>query len=128
MAAKHNQHMHSQLGANRFNWGSLDIESMVTPVFATLIFDNIIGLIKFIRGLNRATMSSAPDEPQKNYTVSDEPFRYTVSSTGSSSFIINEQYLQYKISDYLNNAQLYRAVNPCFILVHCSRRCTIATR
>ncbi|EPF0317345.1 hypothetical protein ACSN7O_004769 [Enterobacter chuandaensis] len=59
----------------------MDIESMVTPVFATLIFDDIIGLLKSIRRLNRATMSSA-DEPQKNYTVSDEPFRYTGSSTG----------------------------------------------
>ncbi|WP_434529670.1 hypothetical protein [Escherichia coli] len=41
----------------------MDIESMVTPVFATLIFDDIIGLLKSIRRLNRATMSSAPDEP-----------------------------------------------------------------
>ena len=56
---------------------SLDIESVVTPVFATLIFDDIIGLLKSIWCLNRATMSSAPDEPQKNYTGSDEPFRYT---------------------------------------------------
>lgn len=44
---------------------SLDIESMVTPVFATLIFDDIIGLLKSIRRLNRATMSSAPDELRK---------------------------------------------------------------
>lgn len=50
---------------------SLDIESMVTPVFATLIFDNIVGLLKSIRRLHRATMSSAPDGPQKNYTVSE---------------------------------------------------------
>lgn len=60
---------------------SLDIESMVTPVLATLIFDDIIGLLKSIRCLNRTTMSSAPDEPQKNYTASDEPFRCTGSST-----------------------------------------------
>lgn len=46
--------------------GSLDIESMVTPVFATLIFDDIIGLLKSIRRLNRASMSSAPDEPLEN--------------------------------------------------------------
>lgn len=36
---------------------------MVTPDFATLIFDDIIGLLKSIRRLSRATMSSAPDEP-----------------------------------------------------------------
>lgn len=60
---------------------SLDIESMVTPVFATLIFDDIIGLLKSIRRLNRATMSSAPDEPQKNHTASDEPFRESARST-----------------------------------------------
>lgn len=64
---------------------------MVTPVFATLIFDDIIGLLKSIRRLNRATMSSAPAEPQKNYTASDEPFRYTGSSTGRSAVcIIND--------------------------------------
>lgn len=51
---------------------SLDIESMVNPVFATLMFDGIIGLLNSIRCLNRATMSSAPDEPQKNYTALDE--------------------------------------------------------
>lgn len=50
---------------------------MVTPVYATLIFEDIIGLLKSIRRLNRATMSSAPDKPQKNYTASDEPSRYT---------------------------------------------------
>lgn len=82
---------------------SLVIESMVTPVFATLIFDDIIGLLKSIRRLNRATMSSAPDEPQKNYTASDEPFRYTGSSTGRSAVcIINDQYSQNQISDCLN--------------------------
>ena len=84
------------------NGVSLDIESMVTPVFATLIFDDIIGLLKSIRRLNRATMSSAPDEPQKNYTASDEPFRYTGSSTGRSAVcIINDQYSQNQISDCL---------------------------
>ncbi|HER1247793.1 TPA: hypothetical protein VJI18_003789 [Salmonella enterica subsp. salamae serovar 48:z:e,n,x,z15] len=82
---------------------SLNIESMVTPVFATLIFDDIIGLLKSIRRLNRATMSSAPDEPQKNYTASDEPFRYTGSSTGRSAVcIINDQYSQNQISDCLS--------------------------
>ena len=82
---------------------SLDIESMVTPVFATLIFDDIIGLLKSIRRLNRATMSSAPDEPQKNYTASDEPFRYTGSSTDRSAVcIINDQYSQNQMSDCLN--------------------------
>lgn len=82
--------------------GSLDIESTVTPVFATLIFDNIIGLLKSIRRLNRATMSSAPDGPQKNYTASDEPFRYTGSSTGRSAVcIINDQYSQNQISNCL---------------------------
>ena len=86
---------------------SLDIESMVTPVFATLIFDDIIGLLKSIRRLNRATMSSAPDEPQKNYTASDEPFRYTGSSTGRSAVcIINDQYSQNQIIDCLNNLLL----------------------
>ncbi|EAQ0564126.1 hypothetical protein ACE1FL_004427 [Salmonella enterica] len=86
---------------------SLDIESMVTPVFATLIFDDIIGLLKSIRRLNRATMSSAPDEPQKNYTASDEPFRYTGSSTGRSAVcIINDQYTQNQISDCLNSLLL----------------------
>ena len=74
---------------------SLDIESMVTPVFATLIFDDIIGLLKSIQRQNRATMSSAPDEPQKNHTASDEPFRYTGSSTGRSAVcIINDQHSQ----------------------------------
>lgn len=88
---------------------SLDIESMVTPVFATLIFDDIIGLLKSIRRLNRATMSSAPDEPQKNYTASDEPFRYTGSSTGRSAVcIINDQYSQNQISDCLKNLLLQR--------------------
>lgn len=82
---------------------SLDIESMVTPVFATLIFDDIIGLLKSIRRLNRATMSSAPDEPQKNYTASDEPFRYTGSSTGRSAVcIINDEHSQNQISDCFN--------------------------
>ncbi len=86
---------------------SLDIESMVTPVFATLIFDDIIGLLKSIRRLNRATMSSAPDEPQKNYTASDEPFRYTGSSTGRSAVcIINDQYSQNQISDGLKHLLL----------------------
>lgn len=86
---------------------SLDIESMVTPVFATLIFDDIIGLLKSIRRLNRATVSSAPDEPQKNYTASDEPFRYTGSSTGRSAVcIINDQYSQNQIIDCLNNLLL----------------------
>lgn len=86
------------------NKGSVCIsKSMVTPVFATLIFDDIIGLLKSIRRLNRATMSSAPDEPQKNYTASDEPFRYTGSSTGRSAVcIINDQYSQNHISDCLN--------------------------
>lgn len=56
---------------------------MVTPVFATLIFDDMIGLLKSIRRLNRSMMSSAPDEPQKNYTASDEPFRYTGSWLGN---------------------------------------------
>lgn len=83
--------------------GSLNIESMVNPVFATLIFDDSIGLLKSIRRLNRATMSSAPDEPQKNYTASDEPCRYTGSSTVC---IINAQYSQNQISDWLNNLLL----------------------
>jgi hypothetical protein len=83
---------------------SLDIESMVTPVSATLIFDDIIGLLKSIRRQNLATMSSAPDEPQKNYTASDEPFRYTGSSTGRSALcIINDQYSQNQISGCLKN-------------------------
>ncbi|WP_212725437.1 hypothetical protein, partial [Citrobacter sp. wls826] len=87
--------------------GSLDIESMVTPVFAILIFDDIIGLLKSIRRLNRATMSSAPDEPQKNYTASGEPFRYTGSSTGRSAvYIINDQYSQNQISYCLNDLLL----------------------
>ncbi|HHU4128982.1 TPA: hypothetical protein ACUB6T_005428 [Klebsiella michiganensis] len=34
----------------------MDIESMVTPVFATLIFDDIIGLLKSIQRQNRATI------------------------------------------------------------------------
>lgn len=35
---------------------------MVTPVFATLIFEDIIGLLKSIRRLNHATMSSASEK------------------------------------------------------------------
>jgi hypothetical protein len=86
---------------------------MVTPVFATLIFDDIIGLLKSIRRLNRATMSSAPDEPQKNYTASDEPFRYTGSSTGRSAVcIINDQYSQNQISDCLKYLLLHRLTAP----------------
>ena len=82
-------------------------KSMVTPVFATLIFDDIIGLLKSIRRLDRATMSSAPDEPQKNYTASDEPFRYTGSSTGRSAVcIIDDQYSQNQISGCLNDLLL----------------------
>lgn len=72
---------------------SLDNKYMVTPVFATLILDDIISFLKSIRRQNRATMSSVPDEPQKNYTASGEPFRYTGSSTGRSAVcIINVQY------------------------------------
>lgn len=46
---------------------------MVTPFFATLVLNDIIGLLKSIRRLNRGVMSSAADEPQINYTDSDEP-------------------------------------------------------
>lgn len=63
-------------------------KSMVTPVFATLIFDDIIASLKSIRHLDRATMSSAPVEPQKNYTASNEPFRYTGSSRGCSAVCV----------------------------------------
>ncbi|MDH1612576.1 hypothetical protein [Klebsiella aerogenes] len=35
----------------------MEIESMVTPIFATLVFDDIISLLKSIRRQNRATMS-----------------------------------------------------------------------
>jgi hypothetical protein len=80
---------------------------MVTPVFATLIFDDITGLLKSIRCLNRATMSFVPDEPQKNYTASDEPFRYTGSSTGRLAVcIINDKDSQNQISGCLSNRLL----------------------
>lgn len=78
---------------------------MATHLFATLIFYDIIALLKSIRRLNRDTMSSAPDKdkPQINYTASDEPFRYTGSSTGRSAVcIINDQYSQNLISNSLN--------------------------
>lgn len=81
---------------------------MVTPVFATLIFDDTIGLLKSIRRLNSDTMSSVTDEPQKSYTDSDEPFLYTGSSTGRAAVcIINDQYSQNQITDglkHLSNA------------------------
>jgi hypothetical protein len=55
----------------------------------------IIGWLNFIRRPNRATVSSTPDEPQKDYTVSDEPSRYTGSSVGWSAVCItNYQYSQ----------------------------------
>ncbi|WP_370548775.1 hypothetical protein NMD65_07980 [Edwardsiella tarda] len=52
-------------------------KSMVTPIFATLIFDYWLACLNLsgvIMGMDaRATMSSAPDEPKKPLGFS-EPF------------------------------------------------------